>query len=244
MDPKPAIDLGRPRSVADILASALDLYQGFPWLFLILALGVVLPYDLIRLAVTGHGWLASGKDNVGASLVFGVVGFALVGPLVSALHIHAVVVIGDGQKPRMSAVALQGLRVLPVVAAAQIVATFGIAAGFLALIIPGILLLLRWAVVAQTAAMQPDGWLPALRRSAEMTRGHYWHIFWLLLIVTVLNGGIALAARAVPGAGSSGAGAVALGVAVNTITVSFSALTLAILYFDLLARRRAATDLS
>jgi hypothetical protein len=244
MESMPSIDLGRPRSVADILASALDLYQGFPWVFVILALAVVLPYDLIRLAVTGHGWLASEKDSVGAAVVFGVVGFALVGPLISALHIHAVVVIGDGRTPRMGAVALRGLRVLPVVAAAEIIATLGIAAGFLALIIPGVLLWLRWAVVAQGAAIQPDGWLPALRRSRELTRGHYWHIFWLVLIVTALNAGIALAARAIPGAGSSGAGAVALGVAVNTITASFSALTLAILYFDLLARQRGAPDLS
>src|SRR5271165_2788533 len=208
MESKTAIDLGRPRSVADILASALDLYQDFWWLFPILALGVVLPYDLIRLAVTGHGFLASGKDSVGAALVFGVLDFALVSPLVSALHIQAVVAIGDRQTPRLGAVALRGLRVLPVVAAAQIVATLGIFAGFLALIVPGVLLSLRWAVVAQTAAMQPDGWLPALRRSRDLTQGHYWHIVGLLLIVGVLNAGITFGARAIPGTGSSGAGAV------------------------------------
>jgi hypothetical protein len=242
MDSMPTIDLGRPRSVADILGSALDLYQGFPWLFLILALGVVLPYDLIRLAVTGHGWLASGHEGVGASVAFGVLDFALVGPLISALHIHAVVEIGDGQRPRLAAVALRGLRVLPVVAAAEIIATLGIAAGLIALIIPGILLLLRWAVVAQAAAIEPDGWLPALRRSRELTRGHYWHILALIAIVAVLNAGIVFAARAIPAAGSAGAGTVMLGVAVNTITASFSALTLAILYFDLLARVRAGTN--
>jgi hypothetical protein len=237
MDSMPTIELGRPRSVADILGSALDLYQGFPWLFLILALGVVLPYDLIRLAVTGHGWLASGHEGVGASVAFGVLDFALVGPLISALHIHAVVAIGDGQRPRLAAVALRGLRVLPVVAAAEIIAT-----GLIALIIPGVLLLLRWAVVAQAAAIEPAGWLPALRRSRELTRGHYWHILALIAIVAVLNAGIVFAARAIPAAGSSGAGTVMLGVAVNTITASFSALTLAILYFDLLARVRAGTN--
>ena len=242
MDSTSTIDLARPRSVADILGSALDLYQGFPWLFLILALGVVLPYDLVRLAVTGHGWLASGHDSVGASVAFTVLDFALVGPLVSALHIHAVVVIGDGQRPRLGAVALRGLRVLPVVAAAEIVATLGILAGLVALVIPGILLWLRWVVVAQAAAIEHDGWLPALRRSRELTRGHYWHILGLIAIVAVLNAGIALAARAIPAAGGAGAGTVMLGVAANTITASFSALTLAILYFDLFARRSADTN--
>lgn len=58
----------------------------------------------------------------------------------------------------------------------------------------------------------------------------------------VLTGGVAAAASAIPAGGSSGAGAVILGIAVHTITASFSALTLAILYFDLLARQVAPQD--
>jgi hypothetical protein len=59
--------------------------------------------------------------------------------------------------------------VLPVVAAAEIVANVGIVAGTYALAIPGIILSVRWSVVAQTAAVEHEGWLPALRRSWRLT---------------------------------------------------------------------------
>ena len=61
----------------------------------------------------------------------------------------------------------------------MIVASFGIVLGLIALIVPGVLLALGWAVVAQVAAIEHEGWLPSLHRSRALTRGHYWHIFAL-----------------------------------------------------------------
>lgn len=237
MDRPRPIEIDRERSVADIIADALDLYQSYPLLFLTLALGVIAPYQLAVLAINGTGPLAgSAHQSLGAYYLLLLLGYAFVGPLVSALHIHAVIRIGAGGTPRLAQVALQGLRVLPVVAAAVIVAGFGIALGFLALIVPGVMLALRWSVVAQVAAVEHEGWIPSLRRSSALTRGHYWHIFALLVITAVVNGGIAIAAAAIPLGGTSGAASVALGIATHTITASFSALTLAVLFFDLRAR--------
>lgn len=165
----------------------------------------------------------------------------LVGPLVSALHIHAVIDIGRGDQPQLGEVTVRALRVLPVVVAAVIASALMIALGFVALIVPGVLLALGWAVVAQVAAVDNDGWLPALRRSRELTRGHYGHIFGLLIITGTLSVAISGGAQAIPLGSTSGAASVALGIATRTITASFSALTLALLYFDLRARRRGAS---
>lgn len=234
-DEPPQIE--RERSVAEIIGEALDIYQEYPLLFLTLALGVIGPYELAVLAVTGQGPLAgAAHQNLGVYYLLVLLDTAMVGPLVSALHIHAVVDIGAGRRPRLGAVALRALRVLPVVVAAVIMSTIGIALGFLALIIPGILLALRWAVVAQVAAVEPGGWLPSLRRSRELTRERYGHIFGLLLIAGLLNGGILFGAQAIPLGSTAGAASVAVGIAARTITASFSALTLALLYFDLRAR--------
>jgi TRAP-type C4-dicarboxylate transport system permease large subunit len=120
-----------------------------------------------------------------------------------------------------------------------IVSGAGIALGFIALIVPGILLAMRWAVVAQVAAIEHDGWIPSLRRSAELTRTHYGHIFGLLLLVGVVTAGVTAGARAIPLGSTSGVASVALGIAVHTITASLAALTVAILYFDLKARLRS-----
>jgi len=237
MDRTPPIDIDRERSVADIIAEALDIYQRYPLLFLTLALGVIAPYQLAVLAINGTGPLAgSTHGSLGAYYVLLLLDYALVGPLVSALHIHAVIRMGEGEKPRLAEVAVQGLRVLPIVAAAVIIAGLGIALGFLALIVPGVLLALRWSVVAQVAAVEHEGWIPSLSRSRVLTRGHYWHIFGLFVITGLVNGGVGLGAAALPLGSTSGAASVAVGIATHTITASFSALTLAILYFDLRAR--------
>jgi hypothetical protein len=237
MDRTQQIEIDRERSVADIIGAALDMYQSYPLLFLALALGVIAPYWLVVLAINGTGPLASsGQEGLGVYYLLLLLDSALVGPLVSALHIHAVIRIGQGEEPRLAQIATRGLRVLPVVVAAVIVADLGIALGFLALIVPGVLLVLRWSVVAQVAAVEHEGWIPSLGRSSELTRGHYWHILGLVVITAVVSGGVNIGAAALPLGSASGAASVAVGIAAHTITASFSALTLAILYFDLRAR--------
>jgi len=238
MDPGQPNEIERPRSVAQLIAEALDMYQDHPLLFLTLALGVIAPYQLIVLAATGQGPLASGThENVGLSYLLLLLEVILISPLVSALHIHAVAVIGRGDQPRLGDVALCALKVLPVVVAAVIVSAFLTALGFIALIVPGVLLTLGWAVVAQVAAIEHEGWMPSLQRSRELTRGHYWHIFWLLLVTGLLAGGLKLAVAVIPLGSSSGAASVAVGILTYTLTASFSALTLALLYYDLRGRR-------
>jgi hypothetical protein len=237
-DPEPS-EFERPRSVAEIIGEALDIYQRYPLLFLVLALMVIAPYELIVLAITGHGPLADpGKHAVAQSYLLLLIETAVVTPLVSALHVHAVLRIGEGIQPRFVQVTLRALQVLPVVVAAVLVATAGTLLGFIALIVPGVLLFLRWSVVAQVAALEHEGWIPSLSRSQQLTRGHYWHIFGLVILVSLVAGGINLAADSIPLGSTSGAASVAAGIAVRSITASLSALTLALLYFDL--RGRAA----
>lgn len=239
------IDLDQPRSISEIVSAALVLYRRYPWLFAILALGVIGPYELIVLALTGTGPLATGSHgSTEVSLLLDLLDLSLVGPLISALHVHAVVMIGDGATPRVGEVALRGLRVLGIVVAAQIMATLGIALGFIALIIPGILLSLRWAVVAQAAAIEQEGWLPALRRSGRLASGHYGHIFGLLFFTGLLTVIVTRGAAAIPLGSSSGVASVAFGIAVHTLTASFMALAAALLYFDLRSRQAEPTTRS
>jgi hypothetical protein len=236
-----ALEIERERSVGEILRAALSLYQLHPLLFLGLAVAVIAPFELGVLAATAEGPLSNGaNESTGVSYLVIMLDYVLVGPLVSALCIQAVVLIGPGTRPGLAEVAVRGLRVLPVVAAAVIVSGLGILLGFLALIVPGIVLALRWAVVAQVAAIENEGWIPALRGSATLTRGRYWHVFGVLLLTGLLAGGVAAAAQTIPLGSTSGAASVAVGIAIRTITASFSALALSVLYFDLRARSGAA----
>ena len=236
------IDLGQPRSVPEILAATVRVYRHYPLLFAILALAVVAPYKLAVLAVTGYGPLRYGRENAGISWLLVLLESGLITPLISALHMHAVVAIGEGRRPRLGAVALRGLRVLPVVAAAEIVANVGIFLGFIALVVPGVVLGLRWAVVAQAAAFGDEGWQSALHRSKALTIGHYRHVLGLLLFIAALGFGVNFGARELPLGSTTGLGSVTVGIVVYTLIASFSALTLALLYFDLRARYESVSQ--
>jgi hypothetical protein len=233
------LDLSAPRSLRGILGAAVRLYGRYPLLFLVLAFTVVGPWDLVALAITGHGPLYDGHETATAIALRLLVPLALVTPLISALHLHAVELAGCGERPTLAVVAARGLRVLPVVAAASVVAGLGITAGLAALVLPGIYLAIRWVVVAQVAAAQPGDWTQALSRSWDLTRLRSGHVFAVLLIAGLVNEAVHLAVRAAD-VGSGSPGAIAVGVAADTVTASFAALITALLYFDLAARPERA----
>ena len=120
-------------------------------------------------------------------------------------------------------------------AAAQIVAGIGIGAGLLAFVIPGVILAVRLAVVAQVAAVQRTDWVGALRRSFELTRGQWPHVLGVVLVAGVFEFALVAAGATVAGHKTQ-APQVVLAIALGTIGQSFVALTSAILYFDLAAR--------
>jgi hypothetical protein len=219
-----------------LVIATFRLYRRFPLLFLVLAAGVVVPYELIVLAVTGAGPLAQGSLGLSASLLLNLTDLALVGPLVSALHVHAVGEVREERDPRLASVARQGLKVLPVVAAAAIISSLGILLGTLLFVIPGVFLMLRWAVVAQAAAIEHEGWLPALQRSHQLTDGNYRHVLVFVIYVFL----IALVPTYLIGLGfgheSTSAASFLVGLIAQVILTSFSALATALLYYDLRVR--------
>jgi hypothetical protein len=238
MGSTPAIDLDRTRSVGDIVRSTLRLYSDYPWLFWTLALAVMAPWDLARLTITGVGPFGHAhREGFLERESLQLLGSTLIVALISALHVHAVVVIGEGGRPRLGSVAWHGVRVLPIAGAAAVIADVGTDLGFFALLIPGIVLWIRLIVVAQAAAIEQAGVRPALRRSWQLTRGHERRVLGLILGVGVPLGAVSVGALLLTTGSGASAGAVAIGIVVNTVFASFSALTTALLYFDLRARQ-------
>jgi hypothetical protein len=195
-----------------------------------------MPYEVIVLAVGGAGPLAQGSLGFGLWSLLTLVDLGVVGALVSALHVHAVKSVLEGVEPRLAPITRQGLRVLPVVAAATIIAWLGIILGLLLLIVPGVILLLRWYVVAQTAAIENEGWSPALHRSRQLTQDNYGHLVVFsiyVLLITILP---ALLLGTAFGHRTTTPASFVVGVLLTVLTRSFSALATALLYFDHRAR--------
>jgi hypothetical protein len=230
-----------PRSAPRLLAATFELYRRYPSLFLLLAASVIIPYELVALAATGTGAFSRSNLSFGTEQLLELADLALVGPLVSALHVHAVAEVRRDREPQIGSVALLGFKVLPVVAAATIISWLGMMLGFVLLIVPGIVLMLRWAVVAQTAAIEHEGWLPALRRSRRLTEGNYRHVAAFIVLVAVITIAPSIAGGIVFGHHDTSAASFLTGLVVRVITASFAALATALLYYDLLARREMAT---
>jgi hypothetical protein len=221
--------------VGALVRDSLRLFAADPALYLTLALIVVGTYQLIVLAATGTSPLGQQTARPATAITLLLVEYALVVPLVAALYVRAVATVATGARPALRDVVVQGVRVLPVVAAAQIVADIGIGIGLVAFVLPGIVVAVRLAVVAQVAAVERTDWMGALRRGAQLTRGSALHVFGVLLITGAVAFGLTRAAEAAAGSHASAA-QVVLGIAVDTITRSFTALTTALLYFELRGR--------
>ncbi|HUC06810.1 MAG TPA: hypothetical protein VMR96_01875 [Solirubrobacterales bacterium] len=233
------MNAGSPRSAHQLIADTVGLYRRYPLIFPALAAAVIVPYDAVVLGTTGSGALTESSLSAGVGFLLTVIEWCLVGPLISALHVHAVREAREGHTPRLAPVARQGLRVLPVVAAASIISGLGIFAGYLALVIPGVILTLRWIVVAQSAAIDHQGWIPALRRSAELTDGRYGHVFvfviyvGLITFVPIYLGSLGFEDN------PTSAVSLLVGLLVQVFSLSFGALATALLYFDLRTRSKS-----
>jgi hypothetical protein len=212
------------------------LYWRYLGQFLLLAGVLVVPFEIAVLLVTSpvhSGHLTTHEER--RVLLIGIADFVLVIPLVSAFQAHAVLLIGQGERPHLGEVFRRSFRVLPTVIAASIITAIGVGLGLVAFLIPGMWLLLRLYVVAQTAAIEGADWPTTLRRGFALTRGSSWRVLGMLVILGLID----LTLENVLGrAASSNGGALAdiVDVLVALVSQSFTALVGALLYFDLRAR--------
>jgi hypothetical protein len=237
------LDLQRARGAGEILGAALELYGRYWWQFLAMAFAVVAPIDIVLYGLVG-GQLTSpdAKLSPYASALVAIEPIVLTIPLVTAVHVRAVMAVGRGERPDVIAALREGLLVLPAVCWPITLAFLGVVAGLICLIIPGIWLTVRWAFAAQSVVVDDLRGVQALRRSAALVDGGWWRVFGLIVLLNLVGGGIAtLIARPLQAAAdSAGSGPLlVLGTIIGeALPYSFFALAGTVLFFDLRARAR------
>lgn len=243
--PGPRLDLGRARGAGQILAATLEAYSRYWWQFLVMAFAVVAPIDIVLFGVIG-GQLSDPRPEVTAyvaSLEL-IVPVVLTVPLVTAVHVRAVMALGEGRRPDVGAALREGLLWLPAVCWPIVLAFLGTVAGFFLFILPGIWLAVRWAFAAQSVVVDDLRGVAALRRSASLVAGSWWRVFGILVLLYLVGGGIAnLLAQPLEALGhSAGSGVLVLAgiVVAQALAYSFFALAGTVLFFDLRARARGA----
>ena len=92
-----------------------------------------------------------------------------------------------------------GLRLFLPVIGLNLVVSIGAGVAAILLVVPGIMLLLRWLVAIPARVVEGPGTGRALSRSTELTAGYRWKLFALLLIYAVLVAVITIVSITVSG---------------------------------------------
>jgi hypothetical protein len=90
-----------------------------------------------------------------------------------------------GARPQLGECLAKGLTAYFPLLGIGLLAGLGIVAGTVALIVPGVMLALAWAVYMPVYIAEAPGLRAALSRSAALTKGHRWKILALFLMLVV-----------------------------------------------------------
>lgn len=124
--------------------------------------------------------------------------------------------------------------VLPLIGAG-ILAGIGIGIGLLVFLVPGLILLTIWSVIAPVIVVERSGVMAAFGRSRDLVRGNGWQVFGVIFVVFLIVVIVGLALGEI-GAGISGSFGmqVLVNLIASTLTAPIGALAASIIYFDLL----------
>src|SRR5271165_5965663 len=182
------------------------------------------------------------------TVLIGSPGLALLAALVALVAVTlftgmVVELVADVQDGRRDATVAQLLRaVTPVfgrLILVGLVAGVGIVIGFIAIIVPGLILITVWSVIAPVVVLERPPGLGALKRSRELVRGNGWPVFGVIVVLVVGVNVVADLIEVLGDSAGTGAGIVVT-VVVQILTAPLAALAASVLYFELRGRAPAA----
>jgi hypothetical protein len=214
--------------IGGVLRRVFEYYRDQFGLLIPAALIIFLPIDVV------NGVIRNSGGNL--FLVLLAIALSLVGTFwFVGMVVEAVRDIQDGRRDfDLGSLFRSVAPVLVPLIVAGVVAGFAIAIGFLLIVVPGLILLTIWAVVAPVIVVERSEPFPAFGRSRELVRGHGWQVFGVLLVlflIKLLAQGIL---QSIANAVSSTVVGYAIALLLSDVLVSpLSALGAAVLYFEL-----------
>lgn len=195
--------------------------------------GVLLPlaFCLFLIVAVINGVLAHSLVLLPLALAVSVIA----GTLYQGMVVGLVSDVQDGRRDSSieDLVRSTGPVILPLIGAG-LLAGIAIGIGFIFLIVPGLILLTIWAVIAPVIVVERTGVIEAFGRSRELVRGNGWQVFGVIVVVFL----IVFIVQAVLGAIAVGIEDSALlriifNVIASTVTAPIVALVAAVIYFRL-----------
>ncbi len=110
----------------------------------------------------------------------------VVGAIVQGALTRAAVANYEGHRASLGECLGAALRVLLPLVGVGLIFGFGVALGWILLIVPGIIIMVMWSVAGPAVVVEREGVMAALRRSQELTKGDRWKIFALFLVLLAI----------------------------------------------------------
>jgi hypothetical protein len=117
-----------------------------------------------------------------------------------------------------------------------LLAGIGILIGFILLIVPGLILLTIWAVLAPVVVVERTGVLEAFGRSRQLVKGHGWQVFGVIVVLLLITIAASAVVQAIfVGIADSFVGYFLADLIVRVLVSPLSAIAAAVMYFELKA---------
>jgi hypothetical protein len=149
----------------------------------------------------------------------------------------------EHMRTRINTLSLAALTILVALIIAGIVIFFG----FIAFIVPGLILValliwlaVRWIVLVPVIMLEGRGVFASLERSAELVRGHWWSVFGVVLVTVLILVGVGIGISAILAPLPNWAGDFVGQIVGTTLTAPFAALAWTISYYELRGLREVA----
>jgi hypothetical protein len=113
-----------------------------------------------------------------------------------------------------------------------LLAGIAITIGFILIIVPGLILITIWSVIAPSIVVEDRGVIEAFGRSRELVRGNGWNVFGVIVLAFLIVVAVSIVAGLI-GSALGDVGRVILQAIANVVTAPIAALVASILFFDL-----------
>lgn len=221
----------RPMRLGEMIDRTIKLYQGQLAVLAGIVAIIMVPWTLLVYAL-------SQSESVLSDVLVFAVGVAI-GPLVSGAVAWAAAEVYLGEQPTVGETYRYiGRRIWPVVGVSLLTA-LALILGFLALIIPGFILMARLFAATIAVVIEDRGVTDAMRRSSDLVKGSTGRVLGYLIVMGVIVGIGGMILGGLSFLFDSEAAVLVLDLISSVVLTPLSAVFGVLLYFDLRIRKEA-----